>query len=151
MALPPWKSFPVPARTRLQTHPWWICEQRCRKVFKTTLKKQPWEFTYHLPCWCTHSLSLPPTFPFRFGTMGAPLRLEVWVWITEIHQVSFQTSALFYFTGFCSIKPHCLSSAYLLLLRNNRSWLPYFGSCRATALRHEPDCICVCMHASVCA
>lgn len=54
-------------------HPWWIREQIYRNIFKTN----PVNATYHLPCRCTRSFSLPPTFPFCFGTMGAPLRVQV--------------------------------------------------------------------------
>lgn len=37
VALSPWNFFSFPARTKQWRLPWWICERRCRNVFKTTL------------------------------------------------------------------------------------------------------------------
>lgn len=82
------KSFLSPARTR---HLKLASLQKC---LQNNNKKQPYDATYHLPCWCTCSLNLPPTFPFRFGTMGAPLRVQVWGRITENTSRWVQTSTL---------------------------------------------------------
>lgn len=108
---------------------------------KTTLKKNTHSCinaTYHLPCWCTHSLSLPPTFPFRFGTMRTPLRVQVWGRITEnTPRLGIQTSAII-----CSLWQ---MFSYLLYLRNNKPWLTYPGLPQRLAMNICPH-MCVCVH-----
>ena len=92
--------------------------------------------TYHLPCWCTCSLRLPPTFPFRSGTMGAPLRVQVWGRRTE-NTPRWVSKLLFH-----SLMLHYASLTSLLcILRNNRSKL----CCESVCV-----CVCVCVHARVC-
>lgn len=140
MALPALKSFSFLLEQDVKNqHCWWISEMQ--KCLQNNSKKQPYEC--HLPCWCTRSLSLPPTFPFRFGTMGTPLRVQVWGRITE--------NTLRWVSKLLPYSVPLSNPAYLIYLRNNSSWLHYWGLCRQhsainlfvyTCVR---TCICMCL------
>lgn len=76
--------------------------------------------TYHLRCYCTHSFSLPPTFPFRFGTMETPPRVQVWGRIPEnTLRLGIQTSSIM-----CTVLSlyQCQIFSYLL-----QTLIPLFG------------------------
>lgn len=128
-------------------------EQRCRNGFKTTLKKQPYEchlpptlLVHSQPQFATH---LP--LPLRYNG-SSPEGPSVRANNRKYTKVGIQTSTLFYSTVlFCPIV--CLTVKFLHIYytwRTNRSWLPYSGLCRPTALWHEYVCICVCVRACIC-
>lgn len=122
----------------------WAEAQKCLQ--NNPLKKTAMHVnaTYQPLCWCTRSLSLPPTFPFRSGTMGAPLRVQVWGRITE-NTPRWVSKLQLHCVLLCYVplsQTACLSS-----LRNDRSQLLHSGLYRATAPCHESECIRVCMHA----
>lgn len=146
--------FPFLARTRRWQFASLMDMQKC-------LQKNPKKMnaTYHLPWWCTRSLSLPPTFPFRFGTMGTPLRVQVWGRITEntprwVSRLLLE-SVLFYFTVFCYFLSNYLCISVTLLnmyyaLEIMGSLLSFLGLCGATTLCHEYVCTYVCASMHLC-
>lgn len=103
--------------------------------------------TTYYPCWCSLCLSLPPTFPFRFSTIGTPSRVQVWGRTTEKHtKVGIETSA----QVDCIVFWFILSTLFYLLYL--RQFLPYSFIQVCVAPQHVVANMCVYMwvHACIC-
>lgn len=104
--------------------------------------------TYY-PCWCSHCLSLPPTFPFRFSTIGTPLRVQVWGRTTEKHtKVGIETSARVDSVVFWFILSCCVTILHhlLYLRRLPHSFIQVWAAPQRVAANmwvHTCNCVCL--------